>query len=62
MHKEKKMTKVEKTYKENGIKITRYEAPRPRKGQIIKAKNPRRVAKSSAPRTRISSLYKQEGR
>ena len=56
------MTKVEKTYKENAIKITRYEAPRPRKGQIIKAKNPRRVAKSSAPRTRISSLYNQEGR
>ena len=62
MHKEKKMTKVEKTYKENGIKITRYEPHRPRKGQIIKAKSPRRVAKSSPPRTRISSLYNQEGR
>ena len=49
--------KIEKEYKENGVKITRYEAPKTRKKQIIKARNIKRPAKSSPPKTRISSLY-----
>ena len=49
--------KIEKEYKENGIKITRYEAKKTKTKNVIKARNIKRPAKSSEPKTRISGIY-----
>jgi hypothetical protein len=49
--------KIEKEYKENGIKITRYEAKKTKMKTVIKSRNIKRPAKSSKPKTRISGIY-----
>ena len=49
--------KIEKEYKENGIKVTRYEAKKTKTKNVIKARNIKRPAKSSKPTTRISGIY-----
>ena len=49
--------KIEKEYKENGIKITRYEAKKTKMKNVIKSRNTKRPAKSSEPKTRISGIY-----
>ena len=46
-----------KQYEENGVKVTRYEAPQKRTKHIIKGKSKRQAGWSAPTKTPISSIY-----
>lgn len=51
------MTKMIKQYEENGVKITRYAAPKKHTKHIIKGKSKRQAGWSAPTKSPVSSIY-----
>jgi len=49
--------KIERTYKENGIKVTRYAAKKVSKKQVIKGRTKRQAGWSEPKQVQPSSIY-----